>query len=335
MTRPGCTGGCARHIRSRPRAGSGPPGHTGHGLLVSTRTRGSPGAMGSHTGSTPPLAHVRRPGNRFAEHVTRRWLSGRSRLRALSLGCGPGDPEFEWARLGVFAQITSVGISPEQAVRATRKAREAGLDQLLTSRWPSARQALSEAEGHYDVVLALDSLHHFSRLGEIMRLIARALGPGGLLIMDEYVGPSRFQWASGQMRAANALLAALPEGHRTQHDGQVKRRVVRPSRLSMRLDDPSEAVESSSLMPALQRHFAFWRSIPTAVSCTWRCPASPATSWPRMIRHRPGRPAVPGRRGPGPGPPRARLHLCRLLRPGRPRARQARGPAPRSAQARI
>jgi 2-polyprenyl-3-methyl-5-hydroxy-6-metoxy-1,4-benzoquinol methylase len=199
---------------------------------------------------------------RFAEHVTRRWLSGRSGLRALSLGCGPGDPEFEWARLGVFAQITSVGISPEQAVRATRKAREAGLDQLLHFQAASARQALTENEGQYDVVLALNSLHHFSRLGEIVRLIARALGPGGLLIMDEYVGPSRFQWASGQMRAANALLAVLPEGHRTQHDGQVKRRVVRPSRLSMRLDDPSEAAESSSLMPALQRHFTILEEHP-------------------------------------------------------------------------
>jgi SAM-dependent methyltransferase len=89
-------------------------------------------------------------------------------------------------------------------------------------------------------------LHHFSRLGEIMRMIARALGPGGLLIMDEYVGPSRFQWASGQMRAANALLTMLPEEHRTQRDGQVKSRVVRPSRLSMRLDDPSGAVDPAA-----------------------------------------------------------------------------------------
>ena len=64
------------------------------------------------------------------------------------------------------------------------------------------------------MVLALNSLHHFNHLGETMRLIARALGPGGLLIMDEYVGPSRFQWTSAQMRAANALLAALPEHRR-------------------------------------------------------------------------------------------------------------------------
>jgi 2-polyprenyl-3-methyl-5-hydroxy-6-metoxy-1,4-benzoquinol methylase len=152
---------------------------------------------------------------RFAEQVTRRWLSGRSGLRALSLGCGPGDRELEWARLGVFAQITGVDISPEQIERATRNAKEAGLDGVLNFHVADARATLREAEGAYDVVLALNSLHHFSHLGEITRLTARALGPGGLLIMDEYIGPSRFQWTSGQMRAANALLGVLPEGHRT------------------------------------------------------------------------------------------------------------------------
>ena len=220
----------------------------------------------------------------FAEHVTRRWLAGEAGraggvfppsrriagdyrgssprasttepgLRALSLGCGPGDRELEWARLGVFAQITGVDISPEQIERATRNAKEAGLNQVLTFQVAEARQALREAEGQYDVVLALNSLHHFGQPEQTMRLIARALGPGGLLIMDEYVGPSRFQWASAQMRAANALLAALPEPHRIQRDGRVKHRVVRPSRLSMRLDDPSEAADSSGLMPALHRRF--------------------------------------------------------------------------------
>src|SRR5205814_1132411 len=34
-----------------------------------------------------------------------------------------------------------------------------------------------------------------------------------------------------------------------------KRRVLRPSRLSMRLDDPAEAAESAALMPSLRRHF--------------------------------------------------------------------------------
>ena len=164
----------------------------------------------------------------LAEHVTRRWLSGRSGLRVLSLGCGSGDRELEWAQLGGFAQITGVDIAPGQIQRAIRNAKEAGLEDVLSFRVADAHAALREAEGQYDVVLALDSMHHFSHLEGIMRLTARALGPGGLLIMDEYVGPSRFQWTSGQMRAANALARGpCPQGHRTQHDGRIKRRVVR------------------------------------------------------------------------------------------------------------
>ena len=198
----------------------------------------------------------------FAEHVTGRWLTGGPGLRALSLGCGAGDREIGWVRLGVFAHITGVDISPDQTERATRQAKEAGLDDALSFHVADARHALREAEAQYDVVLALNSLHHFSHLGETMRLIARALRPGGLLILDEYVGPSRFQWASAQMRAADALLAALPRQQRVQRDGRVKRRVIRPSRLSMRLDDPSEAVESSDLMPALHRHFTVMEEHP-------------------------------------------------------------------------
>ena len=40
-----------------------------------------------------------------------------------------------------------------------------------------------------------------------------------------------------------------------QNDGRIKRRALRPSLLSMRLDAPSEAAGSASLMSSLRRHF--------------------------------------------------------------------------------
>ena len=93
----------------------------------------------------------------------------------------------------------------EQTERATRNAKEAGLDDALSFHVADARTALREAGGRYDVVLALDSLHHFSHLGEITRLTARALGPGGLLIMDEYVGPSRFHGEFDPRRTSDPM----------------------------------------------------------------------------------------------------------------------------------
>ena len=190
----------------------------------------------------------------FPEHVARTWLADRPGLRALSPGCGTGVWEIDWARLGVFGNITGIDISPEQIERAGQLAKDAGLDHVLSYRVADARQVLRD-EGQFDVVLALQALHHFRHVEGTMELIARALRPDGLLIFDDYVGPSKYQWASAQIRAANALLAGLPAERRVQNDGRIKRRVLRPSLLSMRLDDPADAAESAALMPSLRRHF--------------------------------------------------------------------------------
>jgi 2-polyprenyl-3-methyl-5-hydroxy-6-metoxy-1,4-benzoquinol methylase len=191
----------------------------------------------------------------FPEHVARTWLADRPGLRALSPGCGTGVWEIDWARLGVFKNITGIDISSEQIERASQLAKDAGLDHVLSYQAADARQVLREEEGQVDVVLVLQALHHFRRVEETTELIARALRPGGLLIFDDYVGPSKYQWAKAQMRSANALLAELPAERRVQNDGRIKHRVLRPSRLSMRLDDPAEAAESAALMPSLRRHF--------------------------------------------------------------------------------
>jgi 2-polyprenyl-3-methyl-5-hydroxy-6-metoxy-1,4-benzoquinol methylase len=190
----------------------------------------------------------------FPQHVADTWLAGKSGLRALSLGSGAGEREVTWARLGVFEQITGIDISPHQVDRATRRAKELGLDSSLTFRVADAHQ-LAEGAEQYDVVLGLHSLHHFSNLDQTMNTVARLLRPDGLLIFDEFVGPTKFQWTSGQLRAANELLSELPESRKRLADGRLKRKVVRPSLLSMRLDDPSEAVEAGNLLPALRCWF--------------------------------------------------------------------------------
>jgi 2-polyprenyl-3-methyl-5-hydroxy-6-metoxy-1,4-benzoquinol methylase len=192
----------------------------------------------------------------FPEHMARAWLADRPGLRALSPGCGTGVWEIDWARLGVFEHITGIDISPEQIERASQLAKDAGLDHVLSYRVADARHVLREEAGQLDVVLVMQALHHFRHVEETMELIARALRPGGLLIFDDYVGPSKYQWAKAQVRAANALLAELPPERRVQNDGRIKHRVLRPSLLSMRLDDPAEAAESAALMPSLRRHFS-------------------------------------------------------------------------------
>jgi 2-polyprenyl-3-methyl-5-hydroxy-6-metoxy-1,4-benzoquinol methylase len=93
----------------------------------------------------------------FPEHVARTWLADRPGLRALSPGCGTGVWEIDWARLGVFGNITGIDISPKQIERASQLAKDAGLDHVLSYRVADARQVLREA-GQFDVVLVLQAL---------------------------------------------------------------------------------------------------------------------------------------------------------------------------------
>jgi hypothetical protein len=76
-------------------------------------------------------------------------------------------------------------------------------------------------------------------------------------VLNEYIGPARFQWTARQLEAVNALRELLPPRYRVRwQDRGLKRRVHRPSRLSMMLYDPSEAVESDRIVPSLDKFFA-------------------------------------------------------------------------------
>lgn len=194
------------------------------------------------------------PALTFPRYVAETYLLPRGALRGLSLGCGTGGNEVIWARTGAFGRLEGVDVSPRRIEAATAAAARAGLGEVLGFRTMDVSRVADGGE-RFDVLLGLQSLHHFDHLAQTAGRLAALLEPGGLLVVDEFVGPTRFQWTDGQLRAADALLAELPPERRRLPDGRVKQRVVRPSRLSMVLDDPSEAVDASSLLPAIRGAF--------------------------------------------------------------------------------
>ena len=113
------------------------------------------------------------------------------------------------------------------------------------------------APGSYDVILFHSALHHFRDVAGIVAKVRTALAPGGLLILNDYVGPARLQWTTTQLREANRVLReVVPARYRQRFlSRQRKRRVSGPGRLRMYLADPSEAAESDQIVPALRRHF--------------------------------------------------------------------------------
>ncbi|MFC1552394.1 class I SAM-dependent methyltransferase [Candidatus Latescibacterota bacterium] len=191
----------------------------------------------------------------YYEYISRKYLSNNNSLHALSLGCGTGHREIRWAELGSFANIDAYDLSEKRIEIAVENAREKGLDTIINFKAGSVDD-ISMLENHYDVVLGEQSLHHFTPLKDILLRINRFLKPGGYFFVNEYVGPIRFQWAEKQLSAANELLAALPDAYKViWNSNAVKRKVYAPGRLRMFLSDPSEAVESSRIMPLLGEIF--------------------------------------------------------------------------------
>jgi SAM-dependent methyltransferase len=191
----------------------------------------------------------------YYEYVLTKYLSDRSSLVALSLACGSGGSELAWAQLGKFARIDAYDLSKERIEYAKRRAREAHCDHILNYEVADVYD-LKVIDDHYDVVLAENALHHFTPLDKLLYKIHRCLKPDGYLIVKDFVGPTRFQWTDKQLDIVNGLLAVIPRRYRIRWgSGTVKSRVFRPSILSMILGDPSEAVESSRIMPLLRKAF--------------------------------------------------------------------------------
>lgn len=188
-------------------------------------------------------------------HTIDRHLTGRSGLVGLSLACGSGGNELRWAATGAFASIEGLDISSPRITSARKAAVAAGLDDVLIFKVADARSYNFGVQS-YDVIIAESALHHMSGLPDLIARLRWALKPDGLLVLNDFVGPSRFQWTDAQLRIVNQLLRDLPPRYRKRWKTRsIKRSFHRPGRLLMRLADPSEAAESDAILDVLGSTF--------------------------------------------------------------------------------
>ena len=195
------------------------------------------------------------PGTDHVRYLAQTYLAGRCALRGVALGCGTGVRELRWAKEGVFSRLDGYDLSPERIAHAAQQASESGFAEVLRFHQGDARTLELDSET-CDVVLCEGSLHHISPLTAVLARITRWLRPGGFLLVDDFIGPTRMQWTTRQLEVINGLLQFLPARLRARYGGgSLKDAIVRPSRLSMWLSDPSEAVESGRILPLLHEFF--------------------------------------------------------------------------------
>lgn len=191
------------------------------------------------------------------EYISRKYFSNKNDLHGISLGCGSGDKELLWAATGIFSKIDAYDFSESRITRAIKQAKETNYDQIVNFQVGNV-ETLDLAKGCCDVVIVEHALHHFSELEKLLQRVNEWIRPGGYLLVDEFVGPSRLQWTDRQLEIANGVLSILPVRYRTYWKGshlRTKKRIFRASRLRMILNDPSESIESSKIMPLLRQMF--------------------------------------------------------------------------------
>lgn len=189
-----------------------------------------------------------------AAYFTRAYCST-PRGRALSLGCGDGQLELSLLALGACERMVAVDLSPSRLDRVRAAAPPDVIDrlELVCANLESWRP-----EGRFDLVVANGVIHHLEGLERIFDLIDQVLTDNGLLYLDEYVGPSRFQWTDQQLRIINRLLDRLsPE---LRHDLVlpelgVRPEVTRPAVSELIAADPSEAARSAEIRNLLRDRF--------------------------------------------------------------------------------
>lgn len=185
-----------------------------------------------------------------------------------SLGCGHGEIERRLAGLGAFVRCEASDLSPGAIAEAQRAAAAEGLDSIAYE--VNDANSLALAHKSYDAIWAHASVHHFDRLEHVFAQVAQALKPGGLFILNEYVGPSRFQFPPAQRQAIQACLDLLPPAYRQLSPQVVQTRLsgqgrpgVLPAGLPQRL---LNKWRDGDLLAAIGRRLRLLRAARTGVA---------------------------------------------------------------------
>jgi SAM-dependent methyltransferase len=225
---------------------------------------GAPGEPEDHFWAAQPL--VRRAINRRVTGDPNRWpmewFAGRFAreplARGLSIGCGTGGLERDVVGKRICAFVEGIDFSRDSVAQARQLAEAARLSGSVEYRVEDVHR-LNLPEERYDVVFFHGSLHHVRSVEQVLEGVRRALKPGGLLYVDEYMGPSRSEWTAEEWAFARAAFQALPE--------QVKNRAELA--VPLPLDDPLESIRSSSIHPSVRRMFDVEEDRPYGGNILW------------------------------------------------------------------
>lgn len=171
---------------------------------------------------------------------------------SLDLGCASGFRSLGIYDAGGSLCIEGVDISRDAIADAERQRQDRGIPGRF---WQTDINTVTLAPNKYDLIFSCHAFHHFFELEHIMRQVGDALTHNGVFMLEEYVGPSQFQWTDEQMALVRALLALLPTHLRRFRWGEIKVEEIRMDPDVLDANSPFEAIRSADIVPLFEEHF--------------------------------------------------------------------------------
>lgn len=191
----------------------------------------------------------------YEEYISDKYFSNKEHLNILALGTGVCSHEIRLAELNPHCQIDCYDFSDE----LLKKAKSISDEKELTNISYFAENIMEHhfENKKYDVVFFHASLHHFDHIPEFLeQVVIKNLLPNGLLIINEFVGANRLQYSKSQLEYINKAIQLIPKKYRKIFKTNIyKKKYYGSGTLRMIVADPSECVDSISILPAIHAKF--------------------------------------------------------------------------------
>lgn len=201
--------------------------------------------------------------------------------RGISVGCGNGFKEMSLIQHGLVRSFTLFELSEEGVHQARTLAARKGLADRVEVIQGDAFEIVTK-EACFDFIHWNNSLHHMMDVEQAVAWSHLICKPDGMFYMDDFVGPSRFQWPDRMLEIASTVRRLLPERYLrcpspkgsgiaaslAWMSNRLKRLlgrdvrcqlhpadVQRPSVDTVIMEDPSEAADSDRILDAIRNYF--------------------------------------------------------------------------------
>lgn len=195
------------------------------------------------------------PNQNFKQFLVSNFLNSSNNIKMLSLGSGRCEHELELAKHSNFEEIVCMDISDSLISNAKKNAKKNNLNNIYFK--VENAYKYSFPKDYFDVVFFHASLHHFENINHFLNdKVKHTLKKDGLLIINEFVGANRLQYPKNQILAINKCLDLIPQKFKKRYKLNLyKNKYYGSGLLRMIIADPSECVDSSSIIPVIHNNF--------------------------------------------------------------------------------